>query len=532
MSGTIESNWLGILLESGQLNQVSNPSNLANASWTKTSMSCVRTATGPDGVTNSASTCTSSGANGTVTASIPAGTGMASVYLKRRTGTGAVLVTRNNFSSSVDVGPALSSTRWRRAVPAEAPGCAGGDCIITKSLFGYSAGAQTLGLKLATSGDAVDIWTFQEENLTGGDVTTTYMGAPTSPMNENTGTRLTDRAEFALFSSVVVASMAIQYQYLGAGASRSWAIIATDNTGTDSLYVDNFGPTQQTQQVECWRTVGGVIANAGGLRAAPFSARTFLPVDCQAIPASTVSVFVRGRPDAPLGSATANVTATKVRIGGYFTAGTEEGGVYRGACVDSVLGRCTYNGSSTGGTPIVWIGDSLTSGELSAPPRPPNSLETLLRVNGSTTGDHAVYNLGVGGDKTQDCLTNWRTNVRGKGYSTLILLCGVNSAIQGNPVTAAGAFANLQAIMDEARADGLRVIPITVLAHGADAYTDSLNALITTYASTYGLTLVDAYNSDLRTGSGLTPAYDFGDHLHLNAAGADRLAALVFAVSP
>ena len=101
-------------------------------------------------------------------------------------------------------------------------------------------------------------------------------------------------------------------------------------------------------------------------------------------------------------------------------------------------------------------------------PRPPRVEEELLAVAGGTT-TRANYNYAVGGYRTDQCLTVWRNNVRGRGFSTLVLGCGVNSAIQGNPATSALAWADLQTILSEAKADGMTVVPLTILPFGSNA---------------------------------------------------------------
>lgn len=84
----------GVLVEEARTNLCLQASDLTNAVWIKTSATTAKTATGPDGVTNSATTLTASAANGValqnITSTSAARSG--SVYLKRRTGTGAVSV--------------------------------------------------------------------------------------------------------------------------------------------------------------------------------------------------------------------------------------------------------------------------------------------------------------------------------------------------------------------------------------------------------------------------------------------------------
>jgi hypothetical protein len=115
------------------------------AAWAKTNMSAALTATGPTGVANSASTLTATAANATALQSIVLGSAsrLSSVFLKRRTGTGNVDVTQDNGAT------------WATQT-------------ITSSWARYSIAAATfanpiVGVRLATSGDAVDVAIFQHE---------------------------------------------------------------------------------------------------------------------------------------------------------------------------------------------------------------------------------------------------------------------------------------------------------------------------------------------------------------------------------
>jgi hypothetical protein len=64
----------GLLIEPSSVNLVgasgADARNLAAAGWTKTNMTCTKTATGADSVANAASTCTATSTNGTVTYAI------------------------------------------------------------------------------------------------------------------------------------------------------------------------------------------------------------------------------------------------------------------------------------------------------------------------------------------------------------------------------------------------------------------------------------------------------------------------------
>jgi hypothetical protein len=103
------------------------------------------TATGPDGAANSATTVTATAGNATVLQAVTATSTsrISSVYIKRRTGTGTVEITQNNGVTWTAV---TVTAGWTRvSVPAAT--------VLNP----------TVGLRIVTSGDAVDVAFFQCE---------------------------------------------------------------------------------------------------------------------------------------------------------------------------------------------------------------------------------------------------------------------------------------------------------------------------------------------------------------------------------
>jgi len=165
-SGDITSTWLGIWSERPVTNLALRSRDLSVAGvWVPTSMTCTLTATGMRNDVNGASTCTATGANGTAlqTLTVAAATRSTSLHLKRRTGTGTVEVTRNNGTTWSAVDASLSSTVWRRVVSVETAGCAGGNCIVVPAMTA-SVLNPVIGIRIVTSGDAVDVDFVQDEN--------------------------------------------------------------------------------------------------------------------------------------------------------------------------------------------------------------------------------------------------------------------------------------------------------------------------------------------------------------------------------
>lgn len=139
-------NVLGLLVEGSRTNLGLWSNDLTNAAWVKSSVTAAMTATGPDGVTNSATTLTATGANGTCLQSITSASATRdnSVWLKRRTGTG-------NIDMTVDNGTGWTTkaitTTWDRYDITQA--------AVTNPIF---------GLRIVTSGDAIDVYGEQIES--------------------------------------------------------------------------------------------------------------------------------------------------------------------------------------------------------------------------------------------------------------------------------------------------------------------------------------------------------------------------------
>ncbi|MFN7131185.1 MAG: SGNH/GDSL hydrolase family protein, partial [Myxococcales bacterium] len=186
--------------------------------------------------------------------------------------------------------------------------------------------------------------------------------------------------------------------------------------------------------------------------------------------------------------------------------------------------KAAVQGRTKATTFVAAIGDSITAG--SGTTAYPYRLGVRLGAN------YQIANEGNPGYTASQVLGIWRSNVRGRGYDRIVVLAGVNDVREG--ATAAATFASLQTIYEEALADGLKVVAVTVLpwkGYGDTpeelAETDALNASIRSYAGGANYTVVDGY-ADFDDGTGtMKSAYDSGDHLHPNAAGFDRLAELV-----
>jgi hypothetical protein len=108
----------GLLVEEARTNLCLQSDDLTNASWTKQGITAAKTATGPDGVTNSASTLTATTADGTANIGITSASSarITSCYVKRRTGSGSVFLSQGGSTGSTLVinGTFDADTDWTK----------------------------------------------------------------------------------------------------------------------------------------------------------------------------------------------------------------------------------------------------------------------------------------------------------------------------------------------------------------------------------------------------------------------------------
>ncbi len=131
--------------EEARTNLALYSNDLTNAAWTKSNMSTAKTATGADGASNSATTCTATAANATVLQAITSASSarITSAYIKRRAGSGNIDMTQDNGSTWTTVSV---TSAWTRL-----------------NIASVTSTNPTVGLRIVTSGDAVDVMYFQHE---------------------------------------------------------------------------------------------------------------------------------------------------------------------------------------------------------------------------------------------------------------------------------------------------------------------------------------------------------------------------------
>lgn len=521
---------LGFYVEelAGQ-NDVLQNRDLSNAAWTKSgSMTCTKTATGVDSVANSASTCTSSAATQTVTQAVTraSAANATSLYIRRRTGTGTVEVTRDNGTTWNNITSSLTSD-WKRVVCLDAEGCMGGRCIVVADMCATSANP-TIGVRITTSTDAVDIDLAQNE----------ARANPSSPITSVAvaGTRAAESAYLTLSSSLPVLG-SISVSVLATKANAVGAPTAAWQSNTNFLlawYAGGAG-VDSAQDLGCaFRPTSGLVS-VGSSTYHPGGG--YAPLSC-----STSSL---GRQVCMSGHcATAvpdnDITGiTRVYLGAAALSGQPFNGIVTDICLDGSSTRCGPANTRVAelNKHIVWLGDSITFGSVSAPTRPPYSLSVITAARSS----RVVQNSGFPGDNVAAMKVRWDSYVKYQGWGSLVFLGGVNDLRTGT--SASTIFATTQQILDDARARGMVVVPVYVTPWGlwpewtAGRQTETLayNALLQTYCNTYSLTCIDAYSA-LSAGGGssqnLNAIYDSGDGLHPNAAGSALLATTVSAAFP
>lgn len=535
-SGTAASSVLGIWKEPARTNVALHSRDLSQAVWAKTSMTCTRTATGMRNDANGASRCTSSAANGTVLQSITyaAFTANTSFHIKRVTGTGTVQVTRDNgVTWSTVTGP--STTLWKRvhapgltAANGDVPGCAGGNCIPIAALTSGIANP-TIGIRLVTSGDAVDVDFVQDEETavpsspiaTAGTATprdydvidlpavispTATTGISVSSVGVSGGPFNTGHtAVQTILTTGSLGTLALGATYAWNYASTTGGLVAIDTAGTVSAGTASWNPmysawSELATQTGFWHT-GALLR------------------DCQRNVCDVGSASTLGTP-----------AFTRVMLGrASGAANSQFSGVIKQVCVDA-SGRCTP--TRTG--PVVWVGDSIVYGNASLPLDPPSRLTDLQPTR-------PVINAGVGGNGVASCGARYLANYT--GVQTLIWSCGVNDLATGSAGATLATAA--QVFLADARSRGIKVIVTEITPWknstgwtlAKQTETDAYDASMTAWASANGATWV-ATQPTMGGGGGdadvIAVAYESAalDKIHINSAGALQLATLVFAASP
>lgn len=533
-SGRVDSTWLGIWTEPSRDNEAVYSRDLSQAAWVKTSMTCAKTATGMRADANGASTCTASGANGTVLQTLVTGasTRTTSFHVKRRTGTGTVEVTRDNGATWSAITSSLSTTLWKRVVPKETPGCTGSpsNCIVVAAMT--SGGANPVfGFRLGTSGDAIDVDFVQDEL---GDEATSPILTTTTWAN-----RALTVADFpAAFTPSTAeggfALAATQISSVGSFSAGGTAVPLVLGGGTlgsttaPSPYVWMYTPNAAGRIAN---DTGGGVVSAGTASYDPFYS-SFSGVEVRNVALHTGTVINACQEgECAVGSASTLGTPafTRILLGRYSaTAATHASAVIKGICLSKGQG-CTP-AATTG--PVAWIGDSIVRGVGSLPLTPPRYLTSLAGVG--------VVNGGVSSNTIAACGSRYNSTYAAAGYRTIIWSCGVNDMAAGTAGATAATAA--QVYLADARSRGMKVIVTGIMpwknstgwTAGKQTETAAYNSAMSTWAGLNGATYVSTASMGGQGGDPdvLLTTLDSGDLIHPNSAGASALATLVNAASP
>lgn len=139
-------NCLGLLMEAARTNLALHSDDMTNAAWANVTTTTAKTSTGPDGVANSATRLTATGANSTrlQTVTSASDTRTYSNWMRRITGTGNIQMTLDNGGTWTT--KTLTSS-WQRFDITQA--------AVTNPVF---------GVRIVTSGDAIDVYGNQMES--------------------------------------------------------------------------------------------------------------------------------------------------------------------------------------------------------------------------------------------------------------------------------------------------------------------------------------------------------------------------------
>lgn len=227
-----------LLNEGGCTNLCLWSNDLTQSAWTKSNMTTAFTATGPTGFSNTATTLTATAGNATALQAITSASAarITTVYLKRRTGSGNVDLTQDNGSTWAT--QSITSS-WARYTVAEA-----------------TVANPTIGIRLVTSGDEVDVALFQNE-------VTTLTKAATSPLPSYAAqvARFADNYTFLLSTIPFASAYSIYVRCSIMNTVNASAIIAvTDGTTQEQAKLTFVATLLRLQVVDN----GSTLASIGG----------------------------------------------------------------------------------------------------------------------------------------------------------------------------------------------------------------------------------------------------------------------------
>lgn len=511
-SGTAVSAQLGVIRQGASTNLLKHSRDLWPFTdggvdvWVRSNMTCAPAPTGMRGGTG-ASRCTAASSGATVLQMITYGaaTHSTSMHLSRVSGTGTVEVTRDNGATWTDVSGSLVAGVWKRVVPNNTVGCAGGNCIEVPAMVSGIANP-TIGFRLGTSGDVVD-WDF------GQDEALPFASLPIETLDTN-GVRATELISFAAPTPKFVqagCATATFVSQVPPGANKSMITLVTNTSSAYQVY--HYATTPGTAR-------GWDGANEPTMTYVPtpgIAQKWSLAWNDVATPGKMQLINNTAGIQRADSNFSGSMTQTTIWLGGWADS-YSEWGVIKSVVLDNHPERC-LDGSS-----LDWLGDSIIAGTGSTS-TPPIELGKLLQ--------RVIFNGGVGGSKTADCATRWTSTYRASRSKTLLWSCGVNDPF--NSIPGATAAANAIAVFNDALSIGKKVVITGITpCKNSPGWTSAIQTELNTYDSLVSAWAVDAgqvyFDPTATLGGGdpgdggvdpevLKAAYDSSDHIHLNAAG-------------
>lgn len=190
----------GYLPEAARTNLFTYSSDFTDAAWVKTTMTAAKTSTGPDGVANSATRLTATGALATVLQQLAAGASSRtwSVWARRVTGTGTIKLFQG-ATKTADLASLLNTSTYVNISQ---------NASVDITLLGA-------GVEIGTDTDAIDVWVGQFE-----------AGAFASSPIPTTTVAVTRNADALTYlgagNIATTGTMYVEYTYpIGAGATES-----------------------------------------------------------------------------------------------------------------------------------------------------------------------------------------------------------------------------------------------------------------------------------------------------------------------
>jgi hypothetical protein len=519
---------MGLRIESSGVNLIGASGDRARdltlSGWTASNMTCTKTATGADGVANSASRCTATASNATISYAVTVASSKrsSSMYLRRVTGSGAIDVTRNAFTNVTNVSGSLSTSAWKR-VWADCGG-RGSDtsfstidnCIAATNMTSTLLNP-TVGVRLATSGDVVEIDMVQDE----------ASDYPTSPMAGFD--RTIEEPSVASLALLPTTQGEVSVDWVsqrGSGADpagnfpvmiASGTIAAAQQSVLLWVATDTGGLGAYVRNAVGLTTVGpntsyGLRAGRGRNHRVAFGGTT------------TSQVFFDGLGAAR--STTANVPTTThtgpYKLGGFASDDTSQ----LGGWLTRVRWRSGAVGTFTGSElAVVLVGDSVVEASNNQVTEGNYPEQVLQAGIGGRRYDRYVTNSGTSGLTIDQCNTVARGYIDeailygAQSKRVIVFQCGTNSSGDGAP----SVWGKMQTLFNDSIDAGVRILPATITPYSTNAaFISAVNASMASWSSTTGYRYANTHGAmESSPGSGvLSPSMDFGDGLHVNSLGA------------